>query len=798
MRKFWGRMALATICLGMAIPASAEIIADSQADWSLDGIQGENGWFNGWYNYTADDDQTFAPDDFEPFINDGSAFVDFDGENHWTGNSWALYRDTDPQTGPWTSINQAGGHPNGENSLAPPSVLNSVPEEHWSVRRWVSDYSGEASLTSTLAATNTGCGNGTSVHLFQNGTLLDTLTTATANGVTNTIGATLSAGDIIDFALTPVGADAARGDSCDGSNFALVISDDPPPPPPVPPYADSAADWSITGTQGERNWFNGYFDLSLDDDGQYAMDEFVPFTNEEGEAGGPVDPFGNHWDGTKWDLIAGGAPWTEIGVNATHPNGDNNGGEQWSIRRYVANDLAGTTPMEVTWNMAKTNLNGDGVTGILFVNGQAVDQRTIAGNDGSGVSRTFYLNAEPGDVIDLALTPVGVTNTGDGSDGSVNQLTLRTELPDGDLYNPSDVIYADSFAEFSGTQGQDNWFYGFYDQRADVEDGDGVYAAEDFVPYLNDGSELIEQDAFFWEDSENHWSGSAWDIVDNGVAGTGPWTATTAPGGHPAANGQGTPEVHWAMRRWVSEVDGEVRVDGILNNISASGDGTVGRIFLDGEEVWSSASNGNAVPVDLILNVSEGSILDFAIDPDGAGNFNPDDPFSLDLIADGSDGTTFSFVIGNVNRFTATGGGLTGDFNNDGSVTTADLDVMVLGNAAYDVTGDGAADAADLSEMVTNLIGTWIGDSNGDGEFSSGDFVQVFGVGKFETGEAATWSEGDWNLDGEFTTSDFVAAFTEGGYELGPRAGVSAVPEPTGFVVLLTSLCGLTMFRRRR
>ncbi|MCA9196378.1 MAG: PEP-CTERM sorting domain-containing protein [Planctomycetales bacterium] len=143
------------------------------------------------------------------------------------------------------------------------------------------------------------------------------------------------------------------------------------------------------------------------------------------------------------------------------------------------------------------------------------------------------------------------------------------------------------------------------------------------------------------------------------------------------------------------------------------------------------------------------------------------------------------------------GGGLTGDFNNDGVVTTADLDVMVLGNAAYDVTGDGNADAADVTEMVSGLINTWIGDSNGDGEFSSGDFVQVFGIGKFETGQAATWSEGDWNLDGVFDTSDFVAAFTEGGYELGPKAAVSAVPEPSTVVMLLFGLLPIGMLRRR-
>ena len=112
-----------------------------------------------------------------------------------------------------------------------------------------------------------------------------------------------------------------------------------------------------------------------------------------------------------------------MGQQNTHPNGTNSdpNEEHWTIRRFVANDLTSATSLDLTWEMAKTNVNGGtGVTGILLVNGEEVDTATIDGTDGTGVVRTVSLVANPGDVFDLALTPNGA----DGSDGSRNRLTL--------------------------------------------------------------------------------------------------------------------------------------------------------------------------------------------------------------------------------------------------------------------------------------------------------------------------------------------------------------------------------------
>ncbi len=108
-------------------------------------------------------------------------------------------------------------------------------------------------------------------------------------------------------------------------------------------------------------------------------------------------------------------------------------------------------------------------------------------------------------------------------------------------------------------------------------------------------------------------------------------------------------------------------------------------------------------------------------------------------------------------------------------------------------------DLSERAEYVHNVLGTWIGDSTLDGEFSSGDLVSVFSIGHYEDGVAgnSSWVTGDWNGDKEFDSSDFVVAFSDGGYEQGPRPA-NAVPEPLGVTVIWAAVIGLAMILRKR
>ena len=355
-------------------------------------------------------------------------------------------------------------------------------------------------------------------------------------------------------------------------------------------------------------------------------------------------------------------------------------------------------------------------------------------SDGAGLARVDY-QVEPGVLGQYRFQIVTGDTAGTNliADLSNNSHAFSTESPTLTvLPTPaaSEPI-ADSSQEFSGVQGQDNWYYGYYDVRDDIENGNGIYTPDEFIPFLNDGSNVVSNDPDFgaWKNSPNHWHGT-WDLLDNSVVEHGPWTEIQSVHSHPAANAQGDQEVHWAIRRWVSELDGGIRMRGTISNESANGDGTVGRIFVDGGEVWSQLTDGDSFDFEVDIPVSVGSVIDFATDPDGANVLDEVTGVGLDDINDGNDSTLFNF-------------------------------------------------------QVFPLLGLEAGDADQDLDFDQQDIVKVAVAGKYLTAQLATWGEGDWDGapgggpgnspsgDGLFNEFDIIAALQAGIYLTGSYVAVN-------------------------
>ena len=240
------------------------------------------------------------------------------------------------------------------------------------------------------------------------------------------------------------------------------------------------------------------------------------------------------------------------------------------------------------------------------------------------------------------------------------------------------------------------------------------------------------------------------------------------------------------------ELDEEAHVVAIYDHTDKEfGDNGTMHLYLDGE-----IQGSNEIHEDVNLNemVDDNNWLGRSQwnDPLFVGRFNE---FRIYDVALSEAEVDASFKAGPDAEI---GGGVVGDFNGNGELEPGDLDTMVLGDATFDLDGDGDSDTDDRLHWIVELAKTWAGDSNFDGEFSSGDLVTIFTAGKFETGEAATWAEGDWDGDKLFGTGDLVFAFSAGGFELGPQEGAaSAVPEPTGLTLILIAFCGLVWKRRR-
>ena len=146
--------------------------------------------------------------------------------------------------------------------------------------------------------------------------------------------------------------------------------------------------------------------------------------------------------------------------------------------------------------------------------------------------------------------------------------------------NAQDVL-ADSATEFSGIQGQDDWWHGY--RNLTLDGGENDYDPEaDFIPFPVDGSTILS--------ATNFWNGNIFDWHNDppnagGNAHNPPWTSLGATSSHP--NGSNQAETHWTVRRWTAPATDLARpsllqVDWSLAKSNTNGTGVSAQLHLNG------------------------------------------------------------------------------------------------------------------------------------------------------------------------------------------------------------------------
>ena len=205
-------------CLLFALVGSlahAAPIADSIADFS--NVQGQNGWFYGFFNQGPNNSLAYSPGGFQNFTTFGVV-----GAGVWGASNAQV----GAQNNVYLSLDANGGHPNGIGPDAQDSII-------WAVRRYTSSSAGLFDLGYLLRKRNISNPNGGGItgHIFVDGVeLLDQfIANLDGVGVQDILTVSLNAGSFIDLAIDPTGLATQRDASihaarADGTDFSATLS----------------------------------------------------------------------------------------------------------------------------------------------------------------------------------------------------------------------------------------------------------------------------------------------------------------------------------------------------------------------------------------------------------------------------------------------------------------------------------------------------------------------------------------------------------------------------------------------
>jgi len=176
---------------------------------------------------------------------------------------------------------------------------------------------------------------------------------------------------------------------------------------------------------------------------------------------------------------------------------------------------------------------------------------------------------------------------------------------------PPSAIVADSVSGFSGQQGAKGWSYGYWDRSADADQS--YNPSTEFQLLKHFGSDPINR----LSDRREFTTGKLWNLEDGRY-----FTSLWAEGGHPNSTmklGAYAQAEQWAVRRWVSTIDGPMTISGHAGKVMPWGEnwggGCQARIVVDGATVFSAAMDNRGTNYSVKATVRLGSRVDFLIGP---------------------------------------------------------------------------------------------------------------------------------------------------------------------------------------
>jgi len=182
-------------------------------------------------------------------------------------------------------------------------------------------------------------------------------------------------------------------------------------------------------------------------------------------------------------------------------------------------------------------------------------------------------------------------------------------------------LLADSVADFSFTQGEHGWYYGYDSGSLDT------------FTLLTRTSVIT----LFTPPSNQRW--------DCWASDTAHWTQIFQLGAHPNGTSSSTPSssiLQRAVRRWVSTIEGDVVIKGELAKLDllpdAGTNGVDASIYVDGVQRFNdfiAADDGAGFSYEIAASVDVGSNIDFVLDPHEGDDHHDLTRFTGVIVRDG-------------------------------------------------------------------------------------------------------------------------------------------------------------------